>query len=318
MNLPAWVLAIFLGIAAAVPVGVYFFAALFFPPDVLYTYSGYGLHAAPGPIAGAGLPLLAAGFGVYWMIKRRRKADWHPEAERTGQAASLGGLFIFKSCVAHHASIGCGASSAHRFGDMQDVQAQSGEADNSINLPQQIAGNIFEKLRAVTFTSKVKTRVRLRCEAEAVWLLNVLVISQRWQAHLPEGYAGGTAILCFVRGVLFLCERTAREHLRSQEGGQVGSQRRLTATCKLTPKKSRLKAALKIKKLLEPLKYTDSRVRVCFFLAASLPPPSAPICEARVFHLVAGRAIHISYSNLVWLCRTFVPSFPPTQKSMSL
>ena len=58
-------------------------------------------------------------------------------------------------------------------------QAQSGEADNSINLPQQIAGNIFEKLRAVTFTSKVKTRVRLRCEAEAVWLLNVLVISQR-------------------------------------------------------------------------------------------------------------------------------------------
>jgi hypothetical protein len=62
---------------------------------------------------------------------------------------------------------------------MRDVQAQSGEADNSINLPQQIAGNIFEKLRAVTFTSKVKTRVKLRCEAEAVWLLNVLVISQR-------------------------------------------------------------------------------------------------------------------------------------------
>jgi hypothetical protein len=75
MNLPAWVLAIFLGIAATVPVGVYFVAALFFPPDVLYTYSGYGLHAAPGPIAGAGLPLLAVGFGVYWMIKRRRKAN---------------------------------------------------------------------------------------------------------------------------------------------------------------------------------------------------------------------------------------------------
>src|ERR1700730_18152586 len=110
MNLPAWVLAIFLGMAAAVPVGFYFVAALFFPPDVLYTYSGYGLHAAPGPIAGAGLPLLAVGFGVYWMIKRRRKAD--PEAERKEQAASLGGLFIFNSRVAHYAAISCGASSA--------------------------------------------------------------------------------------------------------------------------------------------------------------------------------------------------------------
>ena len=67
----------------------------------------------------------------------------------------------------------------------------------------------------------------------------------------------------------------------------------------IDPKESRLKAALKIKKFPEPLKYTDSRVRVCFFLVASLPPPSAPICEARVFHLVAERAIHISYSNLV-------------------
>jgi hypothetical protein len=28
---------------------------------------------APGPIAGAGLPVLAVGFGVYWLIKRRRR-----------------------------------------------------------------------------------------------------------------------------------------------------------------------------------------------------------------------------------------------------
>jgi hypothetical protein len=33
-------------------------------------YSG-----APGPIAGAGLPILAIGYGVYWLIKRRRKTD---------------------------------------------------------------------------------------------------------------------------------------------------------------------------------------------------------------------------------------------------
>jgi hypothetical protein len=30
---------------------------------------------APGPIAGAGLPVLAVGFGVYWLIRRRRKPE---------------------------------------------------------------------------------------------------------------------------------------------------------------------------------------------------------------------------------------------------
>jgi hypothetical protein len=32
-------------------------------------------HPAPGPIAGAGLPVLAVGYGVYWLLRRRRKAD---------------------------------------------------------------------------------------------------------------------------------------------------------------------------------------------------------------------------------------------------
>ncbi len=30
-------------------------------------------RGAPGPIAGAGLSVLAVGFGVYWLIKRRRR-----------------------------------------------------------------------------------------------------------------------------------------------------------------------------------------------------------------------------------------------------
>jgi hypothetical protein len=34
-----------------------------------------GAQGAPGPIAGAGLPILAIGYGVYWLVKRRRKVD---------------------------------------------------------------------------------------------------------------------------------------------------------------------------------------------------------------------------------------------------
>jgi len=31
-------------------------------------YSG-----VPGPIAGAGLPIIAVGYGIYWLIRRRRR-----------------------------------------------------------------------------------------------------------------------------------------------------------------------------------------------------------------------------------------------------
>ena len=38
-------------------------------------HNKYNVSGAPGPVAGAGLPMLAIGYGVYWLVKRRRKVD---------------------------------------------------------------------------------------------------------------------------------------------------------------------------------------------------------------------------------------------------
>ena len=36
---------------------------------------GNGPHGVPGPLVGAGLPFLAVGYGVYWLVRRRRNTQ---------------------------------------------------------------------------------------------------------------------------------------------------------------------------------------------------------------------------------------------------
>jgi hypothetical protein len=36
--------------------------------------NGRNVHGAPGPLMGAGLPVLLVGGGIYWVVRRRQRA----------------------------------------------------------------------------------------------------------------------------------------------------------------------------------------------------------------------------------------------------
>jgi len=70
-------LAVVAGLGATV--GTVFYNPALSPDNWIYQGGGNwkdgGYHAAPGPVAGASLPVLAVGFGVYWLARRRRNSS---------------------------------------------------------------------------------------------------------------------------------------------------------------------------------------------------------------------------------------------------
>jgi hypothetical protein len=83
MNLSLLKLALLL-LLVGVPVtaGTVLYSGIVSPDNWIYqggftgnpnNYKDGGIHGAPGPVAGAGLPVIAVGYGVYWFLKRRRR-----------------------------------------------------------------------------------------------------------------------------------------------------------------------------------------------------------------------------------------------------
>jgi hypothetical protein len=68
-----------------VGVGFVFYNEFLSPDNWIYqggdpsNWKDGGVHGAPSPIAGAGLPVLLIGGGIYWIVRRKRYAD-KPEA----------------------------------------------------------------------------------------------------------------------------------------------------------------------------------------------------------------------------------------------
>jgi hypothetical protein len=75
MNLTFWkILTLLVLVGVPVTAGTVLYSGLASPDNWnTHHYKDGGVRGAPGPIVGAGLPVLVVGYGAYWLIKRRRR-----------------------------------------------------------------------------------------------------------------------------------------------------------------------------------------------------------------------------------------------------
>ena len=81
MSLALKVVLISLVLSGVATTGYVFYQGALSPDNWIYeggnaaNWKNGGIHGAPGPIAGAGLPVLAIGYGIYWVVRRQRRKN---------------------------------------------------------------------------------------------------------------------------------------------------------------------------------------------------------------------------------------------------
>jgi hypothetical protein len=75
MRLTFWkILTLLVLVGVPVTAGTILYSGLVSPDNWnTHLYKDGGVRGAPGPLVGAGLPVLVVGYGAYWLIKRRRR-----------------------------------------------------------------------------------------------------------------------------------------------------------------------------------------------------------------------------------------------------
>ena len=86
MSLLLKVILVALALSGTVSAGYVYYNSALSPDNWVYqggkatSWKDGGVHGAPGPIAGAGLPILGIGFGAYWLVRRYRRKSRTPSS----------------------------------------------------------------------------------------------------------------------------------------------------------------------------------------------------------------------------------------------
>ena len=70
---PLLALVLALAVSAGIPIGYVFYETAFSASSWQYAGDGQWIAVAPGPVAGAGLPIFLIAVGAYWLVRRLRQ-----------------------------------------------------------------------------------------------------------------------------------------------------------------------------------------------------------------------------------------------------